>query len=60
MALFDITAQNAYADYPLMLATNHTTILPKPLLAGQSQTNTTIVQLTSWPGDPSVYVNELV
>ncbi len=60
MALFDITAQNAYADYPLMLATSRTTILPKPLLAGQSETSKTHVQLTSWPGDPSVYVNKLV
>ncbi len=55
MALFDITANNAYQDYPLMLPTSYTRFLPKELLAGKSETNQTNQQLISYTGTSKVF-----
>ena len=59
MALFDITAQNAYADFPMFKPLTQTLDLPKSLLAGKSQVNTTQKEITKYLGDKGFLVNVL-
>ena len=50
MALFDITAQNAYLDYPIFKTNIYKLDLPKPLIKGESQVNITQKEITSFLG----------
>ncbi|MDH5680757.1 MAG: hypothetical protein OEZ36_04155 [Spirochaetota bacterium] len=60
MALFDIPAANAYRDYPLMRAVDTTRNLPMELLAGKSELNRTLQELSTWPGPNPIFVNKLI
>lgn len=60
MAISEITANILFNDYPLNLAANSTTDLPKPLISGESELNQTTFELITYPGPNPIFLNKLV